>query len=171
MLNDWSILLNRTLKRLELHRPVRTAVMGIGHELRGDDAAGIMVAQVLQPLFAANPDVLIIDGGHAPENQTGVLRRFVPDIVLLVDAVLMGVSAGMVYWLSWQEASGLSASTHTLPLHVIAQYLTAEFGCEVALIGIQPAQMALDAALSAPVKEGVDDIVKTLTVALKRRKS
>ncbi len=167
MSSDWSNLLNQALPRPGTNKPPRVAVMGVGHELLGDDAAGVMVARALKPALVHQQDVLIIDGGQSPENQTGNLRRFSPDLVLLIDAAQMGESGGMVRWLVWQEICGLSASTHTMPLYIIAQYLHAELGCEVALIGIQPAQMVIGAGLSRAVKQSVDEIVQSVKMILK----
>ncbi len=167
MSSNWTNLLNQALIRLKTTKPPRVAVMGIGHELLGDDAAGVIVARALKPALVHQPDVLIIDGGNAPENQTGTLRHFSPDLVLLIDAAQMGELRGVVRWLAWQEICGLSASTHTMPLDIIAQYLHAELGCEVALIGIQPAQMAIGAGLSWAVKQTVDEMVQSVKMTLK----
>lgn len=105
--------------------------------------------------------VLVIAAGAAPENHTGVLRRFAPDLVLLVDAAQLDEAPGRVRWLAWQETSGLSASTHTLPPHLLAQYLTGELGCEVALIGIQPGDTTIGAPLSPEVQRAAAEIVET----------
>ena len=142
--------------------------MGIGHELRGDDAAGIMAAQALKPIFAQCQDVLVVDGGHAPENQTSALRRFTPDLVLLIDAAQMGERSGTIRWLTGQAMNGLSASTHTIPLDVLTQYLNAELGCEVALIGIQTAQLDIGSALSPAVRRSVNELVQSVSAILKR---
>jgi hydrogenase 3 maturation protease len=166
MSSDWSNSLNQTLTALRKRKPPRTVVVGIGHELRGDDAAGVMVARKLQSKLSGLGDFLVVDGGHAPENYTGVLRRFAPDLVILVDSAQMDEPAGTVRWLAWQETGGLSASTHTMPPYVIARYLRAETGCEAALIGIQPEQTAIGADLSPAVKNAVDQVVNGLAQIL-----
>ncbi len=115
--------LTQALSRLKPNNaPVRTAVVGVGSELHGDDAAGILAARLLLPLLAGHDHLLVIDAGPAPENCTGTLRRFQPDLVLLIDAAQMNDPAGAVGWLPWQSIDGISASTHTLPLHLVAQY-------------------------------------------------
>ncbi len=125
-----------------------------------------MVARALAP--AANGTTLVIDAGSAPENSTGLLRRLRPDLVLLIDAAEMGETPGCVRYLSWQDAIGLSASTHTLPLSVLAQYLTAEFGCQVALIGIQPARTAIGEPLSPAVEQAVQVVTQGILQVLER---
>lgn len=168
MSNQWANLLNQTLARLKTNSPLRVAVIGIGHELLGDDAAGITIVRRLIPRLNGINHLLILDGGVAPENQTGTLRRFVPNLVLLIDAAQMDETSGVIRWLSSQNISGLSASTHTLPLDVIAQYLQSELDCEVWLIGIQPAQMIIGAELSPTVKQSISDIVEVLADSLRR---
>jgi hydrogenase maturation protease HycI len=163
----WSDSLKQALMaRRKNDQPPRVAVVGVGHELRGDDAVGVLVAQILKPLLARSDHVLVVDGGHAPENHTGTLRRFAPALVLLVDAARMDEPPGTVRWLAWQETSGVSASTHTMPPYVLAQYLTAELGCEVAIVGIQPAHLNMDDPPSAPVQKAVVDVVASLGTAL-----
>lgn len=163
----WPVQLSQTLNRLrQPQRPTRIALLGIGNELQGDDGAGVAVARTLQPVGI--PDsALILEAGLAPENQTGVLRRFLPDLVILVDAAHMQQAPGAICWLDWQDTTGISASTHTLPLHMFARYVHMEFDCEVVLLGIQPAQNAMFAPLSAPVQSAVDTIVQTLAAALR----
>lgn len=142
---------------------LRVAVLGIGHELRGDDAVGVMVARgLVQAGFALRPETLVIEAGSAPENFTGPLRRFQPDWVVLVDAAELGLAPGAIQWLDWRETVGLSASTHTLPLALLGQFLTTELACRVALIGIQPATTALDAPLSASAQEACEAVVRAL---------
>ena len=94
----------------------------------------------------------MIEGGHAPENCTGAIRRFAPDLVILVDAAEMGDPPGTIRWLDWHEAVGLDASTHSLPPSMVARYLAAELSCEVALIGIQVQDTSLGAGISPPVR-------------------
>jgi hydrogenase 3 maturation protease len=140
----------------------KIAVLGIGHELRGDDAVGIFVARGLEPLVPLQERLLVIDAGSAPENFTGTLRRFKPDLVLVVDAAQLGEPPGSARWLDWQDTVGLSASTHTLPMHVLCGYLVNELGCEIALLGIQPAHTAFGAPLSPSVRRAVDSAVRML---------
>ena len=161
----WQNCLTKKLRSLsQPDRSTRVAIVGIGNELRGDDAAGVMVARALQLAVEADrdPPLFIIDAGTAPENFTGPLRRFEPDLVLLIDAAQMNEAPGSIRWIDWQDTSGLSASTHTLPPYLLAQYLVSELNCDVALIGIQPQGNEFSASLSLEVQRAVDEIVRTL---------
>jgi hydrogenase 3 maturation protease len=134
--------------------------MGIGHELRGDDAAGLLVARALRPY--ASDCFLVVEAEHAPENYTAPVRRFAPQLVLLVDAAELHAPPGTIRWLEWAETTGLSASTHTMPLYLLARYLAMEGNCVVGLIGIQPADTGLNMPVSAGVERAVAAIVKAL---------
>ncbi len=146
--------------------PVRLAVMGVGNELNGDDAAGVAVARALKKPFAGRPRLLLIEAGPAPENFTGPLRRFAPQMVLIVDAANMGLEPGSVRWIEWQDTDGLSASTHSLPPSVLAAYLIHEIGCRVALLGIQAQSLEFGQPLSAPVERAVAEVVVGLMEVL-----
>src|SRR5512141_839488 len=88
-----------------LTRQNRIAILGIGNPLRSDDAAGVLVARRLadSALPRDLDSVLVIEAGHAPENATAGLRRFSPQVVLLVDAAEMGVAPGTVRWVALEE--------------------------------------------------------------------
>ena len=141
-------------------------MLGVGHELYGDDAVGVWLAGRLQELMPADGNLLPVQAGPAPENFTGTLRHFGPDLVLLVDAALMDLQPGDTGWLDWQDTTGFSASTHTLPLHLLAAYLTAELDCKVDLLGIQPFSCQVGESLSALVEQAAESVAKSIIEAL-----
>ena len=150
-------------------RPARVAVLGVGNTMRGDDGAGILVARALAARLTDAPDVLVIDGSTAPENFTGPLRRFRPDLVIEIDAAHLEQPPGTVAWVDWRDADGMSASTHTLPPSVLATFLSAELGCRVSLLGIQPATLEMGCGLSPEVAEAVHRLADALTEWLATR--
>jgi hydrogenase 3 maturation protease len=170
--SSWQSPLRRTLEHLKkAERPARVALVGIGHELHGDDAVGVALARMLKMRVPERGGLLVVEAGPMPENSSGTLRRFGPDLVLLVDAAQMGAEPGTVRWLAWQIAGGNGVSTHTLPLTLFARYLTAELGCEVALIGIQPADLAFGAALSPAVREAAEATAEALADVLQEQET
>jgi len=88
--------------------------------------------------------------------------------VVLVDAAQMGAAPGAVSWLDWEDTLGLGASTHTLPAYVLGQYLSTSLGCQVALIGIQPADVSFGVPLSAAVCGAVEAVTAALAAVAPR---
>ena len=161
--NSWQTSLSQLLNQLtsKSGEPPRVAVVGIGNIFRNDDAAGMLVArELLQRECAADAShLLVIQAGHAPENVTGELRDFAPELILLIDAAEMRDIPGAIYWVPIQSIEGMSASTHSLPLSMLARYLTLELNCVVALIGIQPKSNEVGEIVSAEVSRAISDIV------------
>lgn len=130
--------------------------------------------RALRTQFAAQPapqpDVLILEGGAAPENMTGALRRFQPDLVILIDAAALDAPPGTIHCLDWRQIDGMSGSTHTLPLDVLCQFLVDSLGCTVVLLGIQPDTLpsrdSFDQPPSPAVQRAVEEIVSTLPGSL-----
>lgn len=144
----------------------RVAVLGIGNDLSGDDAVGVRIARELASRLGPRPDCLVLDTGTAPENFTAPLRRFRPDLVLLVDAAHLSLEPGSVAWIDWQDTDGLSGSTHTLPPSVLAGFLVKDLGCRLALLVIQPAHLDFDRPLSPAVEAAARTVVDALAAAL-----
>jgi hydrogenase 3 maturation protease len=130
------------------------------HEIigRGGAGAGVLVARRLAN--RATDHLLVIEAGQAPENRTTALRRFAPDLVLIVDATGIGGTPGTVGWISEECIDGLSASTHSLPLSMLARYL--KLNCDVMFLGIQPASNEFGEKVSAEVLQAVSEIVEGL---------
>ena len=143
----------------------RLAVVGIGHELRGDDAVGIAIIRKLQQICPNSATLLLVDSGAAPENITGSIRRFMPDTVVLIDAVDMNQTSGTIAWVDWHDIRELAASTHTLSLRLLADYLRGELDCRVLMLGIQPEQTAFDTPLTVSVQASVSAIVQVFQAA------
>jgi hydrogenase 3 maturation protease len=163
--SSWQVSLRNLLTQQTVE--TRIAIVGIGNTFRSDDGAGVLVARALMNprLFPSSRPVLVMDAGHAPENATGELRRFAPDIVLLIDAVDMGEAPGAIRWIDTDEIEGMSASTHSLPLSMVARYLNWELKCDVTLLGIQLRSNEVGETVSAEVFGAVESIVGVMKEA------
>ena len=164
---SWQTSLQQTLSQLknETGDLPRVAIVGIGNPLRNDDVAGLLVArELLQRECAADAEhLLVIQAGHAPENVTGELRNFHPELITLIDAADMRAEPGTVCWVPIQAIEGMSASTHSLPLSMLARYLTLELNCAVVLIGIQPKSTDVGEETSMEVLHAVQEIVEEIS--------
>ncbi len=129
-------------------------MLGVGNPLGGDDAAGVLLCRLLQKRGTVGSHVQVLEGGLAPENQTGAIRTFAPETVLMVDAALLGRAAGALMWVDASDIDGLGISSHSLPLSLLAHYL-GEMGCAVHIIGIQPAHTDFGAPPSTAVLQSV----------------
>jgi hydrogenase 3 maturation protease len=164
--NTWKASLQPLLKQLTNRsaKPPRIAILGVGNQFRSDDAAGILIVRALLGRVRAldTEHLLIIEAGHAPENTTGEVRRFVPDLVLIIDAADMGETPGTVKWIPEESIDGMSASTHSLPLSMLARYLTLELNCTVTLLGIQPCSNEVGERVSPEVLQAVHRVAEEL---------
>ena len=144
----------------------RAVVVGIGSDLRGDDAAGAMVARNLKARVKS-PNVLAIDAGVAPESFTSKIRKFKPSHVLLIDAADFGGGPGELIFTESSATLGRSISTHRLPLSVLSEYLRNQTSAKVVLVGIQPS----GAEIGGKMSEKVVGAVEELTAVLARKLS
>jgi hydrogenase 3 maturation protease len=157
---SWLETLHTILSKQRTHgHDPRLAIVGIGHELCGDDALGVVISQKLETILQGIDSVRVFAAGSAPENLCGALRRFTPDLLILIDAAHLSEKPGTIRWLELEKIDGISASTHTIPLRILTDYLTAEIGCRVVLLGVQPAALTYG-PLSRAVEESIQTIVQ-----------
>ena len=140
------------------------AILGCGSTLRGDDAAGSVIAERLASLESPASRLKAFPGYSAPENLTGEIKQYNPDLVLVIDAVDMGMRPGDTRLIPLEDVGGISFSTHMLPLPILMDYLHRETGCRVVLLGIQVSSLEFMAEMTPDVAQTVDD----LTVELNR---
>lgn len=133
------------------------AIVGVGSEMRGDDAAGIEVVRGLKRKLKSSK-VLLVEGGVVPENFTSHIRWFKPSHVIFIDATDFGAEPGEVILAEPEAIVGQSISTHTLPLSMLAGYIREQTGAKIMLLGIQPARAQMGAEMSHPIKEAVEKV-------------
>ncbi|MFB6200412.1 MAG: hydrogenase maturation protease [Halorhabdus sp.] len=145
----------------------RIAVVGIGSRLRGDDAAGLELTRRLETRSGGDTDrLLFVAGGVAPENQTGVVRRFEPDWIVLVDAVDFGGEPGSGKWVDPDDLGGESFSSHKSTPAMLRTFLARETGATVALYGVQPADIDVGDGLTPAVDGRLDGLADALADTL-----
>jgi hydrogenase 3 maturation protease len=139
----------------------RIIILGIGSDQRADDAAGVQVVRNLMKILNLSkfPNIMLLECGTAPENFTGVIKGFRPDLILIFDAADMDESQGTIRQIDGNEIGGVSFSSHQMPLPVLMSYLTAEMACEALLIGIQPENLEFYGKMNEKVKKAVKEIV------------
>ena len=136
--------------------PARRIVFCVGNVLRGDDAAGPLLAKMLTDEPVAGWDV--IDGGQTPEDDLAVIRRTHPERVIVVDAAAMGLPVGTRCLIEDADVKqSYLMSTHALPITLLLSEIRS--ACDdVAFIGIQPGSTEFFDPLSPAVHEAVQDV-------------
>lgn len=164
---SWKDLLHQSLHPTPNHT-LKTAIVGIGNVMCRDDGVGELIAARLSARLAGCDPVRIIAAGIAPENCTGLLRQFEPDLVVLIDSANFHAPPGTVRWIAPEDIEGISASTHTLPLSLLANYLETSLHCCLGLLAIQSLDVSLGEGISLPVQIAADALIEELVEALQQ---
>ena len=120
--------------------------------LLGDDAVGPMISIKLGG----------IDCGTAPENYISKLRSDKPEILIVIDTAEMGLKAGSVRVLNFEEIGGETVTSHGIPISVLLEQFIKNKTIDIFFIGIQPKQANLGEPLSEEVKAAAEFIVEKL---------
>lgn len=155
----------------EVRPATKISIIGAGNAMRGDDRIGLMVVDFLTGLLSGTDllgrKVQIIKAFEVPENYTGQVRRFEPDLVLIIDAALEDQSPGTVFFVDPSAIASEDISTHKIPLSALVKYLEKELGCRVSILGIQPKSLDLGTHISARVYRAGKKLARVLSRSLK----
>ncbi len=141
-----------------------SALVCIGNELRGDDAAGLAVARGLPRDLPWK----VFCAGAAPESFLVPVADARPPSVLLVDAVDVSAEPGTVRLLDARELAALSPSTHGPGATAFLRALRLMHDCPCRVLGIQPAGVEFGTEISPPVARAVDRVVRAIVLAAAR---
>ncbi|WP_457742732.1 hydrogenase 3 maturation endopeptidase HyCI [Thermococcus sp.] len=144
----------------------RVVICGIGNDVRGDDAFGVLVVERLKELID-NPNVLIINCGEVPENYTSKISGFKPDLVVFVDAVDFRGEVGEYVIADPEGTLGEAVSTHGLPLKFITRFMKTMINADFVLIGCQPGSTGLFHEPSELIKERAERLAELLAGILR----
>ncbi|HJJ42377.1 MAG TPA: hydrogenase maturation peptidase HycI [Methanocorpusculum sp.] len=130
-----------------------TAVLGIGNTLRSDDGAGPYLCSLLKKY----DEIISFDCASAPENFTGAVRKLNPDLLIIADAALMGLSAGDYRIIPNDKIEDTAIGTHSLSLSHLVNYLSDCAG-RVVVIGIEPQNLDFSENISDKVRSSVIEL-------------
>jgi hydrogenase 3 maturation protease len=162
---DWRKRLAR-----ELRAANRLFVLGVGNPDRADDGAGNLCVRLLQRKMANTnrrtlEEIQVVDGGEVPESATGLIRKFRPTHVLIIDAASAGHAPGTVFFINKKKISEDDLTTHRIPLSHLVRYLEESIGCGVILLGIEPRDLSQGKPMSSAVKRAVANLTDALEEA------
>lgn len=152
----------KTLAR-EIGRSSRVAVLGIGNASRGDDAVGVMIArELLARPAGSGARTLVLAAEEAPENFTGAVRAFAPDLVLVLDAAPGEEPPGTISLIDPRRIADDDLSTHRIPLGRLVSYIEKTIGSRVRILGIEPASLEPGRGISPEASAAVSAVAEFL---------
>ena len=146
----------------------KIVVLGIGNPDKGDDGAGPLCVVLLKKKAAAGAAerLLLIDGREVPESLTGPIRRFGPDLTVIVDAAIGGQAPGTIFVVGRDRISDNEVSTHRISLLYLVRYLEESIGSRALVLGIEPSVMGEGAPMTPAVRRAVETVTEYLSAAI-----
>jgi len=164
LLPDWRERLRETIA--DSRRPVH--FVGVGNELKTDDAAGLEIASALRSRLGTSPapGVRIHSCTPMPERLLSKLASGEGRIVVF-DAVEASAKPGDIVFLPMADTKYGFFGTHNIPLKLVPG-LGVRLG-EFYLVGVQPASLEIGEGLSEKVRESVNEIVAVVAEGVAER--
>jgi hydrogenase maturation protease len=142
--------------------------VGVGNQLRSDDAAGLEVVTSLRSRLGPAParGLKIHRCSPSAERLLAKLSEK-PGRIIVFDAVEASKEPGEVVFCGIADTRYGFFATHNVPLRLIPGLAAREK--DIYLVGIQPESMQVGEVLSDRVKRSVERVVATVTDGVKSR--
>lgn len=144
----------------------RLAVLGIGSDLRGDDAAGIAAAGKLESSLKRcrkGTAARVFIGETAPENLTGEIKRYKPTHIVIIDSADFRKKPGSVFIFDpGSVCDGATFSTHKMPARILVDYLKRSLDCDVRIVCIQVKTVAFGAGITSAVDRAAGEVARQI---------
>ncbi len=141
-------------------------LLGIGSQLRGDDAWSFSLLEALKR--GAPPDVHTLWGATVPENLLPIITRLQPHQVIFCDAGDLGMLAGSWHICSLRDLADEEILSHRMPTKWLGGELECRCACPVALLLVQPKQLEFSLQLSPEVRNTVRRLSRLIRASWKQ---
>jgi hydrogenase maturation protease len=143
-------------------------LVGVGNELKSDDAAGLEIVSSLRKMLGVSPapGVKIHPCTPMPERLLSRLASGEGRVVVF-DAVEASAGPGQVIFRSMGDTKYGFFGTHNIPLKLVPG-LGEHLG-DFFLVGVQPESLEVGLSLSETVRESVDEIVAVVAEGVAER--
>ena len=141
-------------------------VIGMGNELRADDAVGLQVVRLLKQHTANR--LQVFEGHMTPEAFISPACAEHPSHVLIVDAAELHKKPGVWQIISSNEIEGGLFTTHAIPVIEVAAEFQRRCDAKVAFLGIQPKLRKVSLSLSKECQHAakeIADIIRRIMIA------
>ena len=128
--------------------------VGLGNRMRGDDAAGLELLDMIKKsgFFTGST---FISAGTNPENYLQQILAAQPKLVVFLDACDFRDRPGEIRWLDYDEIEKAGISTHAYSMTMIERYLNLERTTECRYLAIQPGFLDEENGLSSETRQGL----------------
>jgi hydrogenase 3 maturation protease len=145
----------------------RVVIIGMGNELRADDAIGLLVVRLLKPY--SHNRLRVFEGHMTPDVFIAPACAAQPTHLLIVDAAELHKKPGTWQVLFPNEVEEGLFTTHTIPVVEVASEIQRRCGAKVAFLGIEPKSRDISLSQSKEclrAAEEIADIIRRIIAAL-----
>ncbi len=128
--------------------------VGIGNVLKSDDGVGVYISNKIKESF----DIQKLTVEVSIENYIGKINSLNPDVLILLDCVDYGKSAGYVELLPAEKVKDFTLNTHNISLKRISEL----FKMPVYILGIQPENVQFGENISKTVLESANKLINKI---------
>ncbi len=136
--------------------PEKIVFVGLGNELRGDDAAGLLFLERLKvkPEFCKSN---FIKAGTNPENHLQKILDSGAEVVIFIDAARSGAKPGTIGWIDPGKIDSVNISTHAFSIKMVEEFLDKYHPFKFMYLGIEPLTTKLGENVSSEILESIDN--------------
>ncbi len=128
--------------------------VGIGNVLKSDDGIGVFISNKIKE--SASIQRLTVE--VSIENYLGKINSLNPDVLILIDCVDFGKTAGYTELLPAEKVKDFTFNTHNISLKKISEL----FKMPVFILGIQPQNIGFGEEISEIVLDTAQKIINII---------
>jgi hydrogenase 3 maturation protease len=134
----------------------RVVIIGMGNELRADDAIGLLVVRLLKPY--SHNRLQVFEGHMTPDVFIAPACAAQPTHLLIVDAAELHKKPGTWQVLFPNEVEEGLFTTHIIPVVEMAAEIQRRCGAKVAFLGIEPKSRDISLSQSKECLRAAEEI-------------
>jgi len=159
MPEKWELFLKTELRRLD-----KLAVLGTGNALKADDAAGLLVANLLDNHLTRyqKSKIKVLRAYEIIGPYLKKIKRIRPSHLIIVDAIDLGRKPGSIVTTRIDPAKKRK-KTAGGEFYAFLARLSADTSCRIYLVGVQPETLDFGHPVTPSIKEACREIVDFLS--------
>jgi hydrogenase 3 maturation protease len=165
MPEKWEIFLKKELRRLD-----KLAVLGTGNALKADDAAGLLVANLLDNHLSRyqKSKIKILRAYEIIDLYLKKIKRIKPSHLIIIDAIDLGRKPGSIITARIGPAKKRKKRVGG-EFYAFLEKLSADTSCRIYLVGVQPETLDFGHPVTPSIKEACRQIVDFIAHLVPRK--